>query len=354
MRTASIVGTLGSLTLRSGALMDADRPRGTGRAREAVAADPADHEGGDDGETCDEGQHPAASRGVGCRVFHARQVRGGRYDPAMDPPSVGDVAASQWDMASAKPAMPGVDAALRLLTFLAAQRGPVAAATVQRALGLPRSSTYKLLRALEDQGFVLRLPDEKRYGLGLAAFELSSGFSRQEPLTRIGAPLLARLVDRVGESAHLSVLHGRDVVYLIEERARNRPSLVTEVGVRLPADITASGRAMLALLPPAQLRALYPSDAAFASRTAPPLTYFRLKKVLDDTRRAGYATEDGDVTAGIASVAVGIADPAGWPVAAVAITFESVRPRPELVDAARDVAAELARAIRGSVPPVVE
>jgi DNA-binding IclR family transcriptional regulator len=246
-----------------------------------------------------------------------------------------------------RPAMPGVDAALRLLTFLATQRGPVAAATVQRELGLPRSSTYKLLRSLEDQGFVLRLPDEKRYGLGLAAFELSSGFSRQEPLTRIGAPLLARLVDRVGESAHLSVLHGRDVVYLIEERARNRPSLVTEVGVRLPADITASGRAMLALLPPAQLRALYPSDALFASRTAEPLTYWKLRSLLDDTRVAGYASEDGEVTAGIASVAVGVADHAGWPVAAVAITFESGGPRPDLVDAARGVAADLARAIRG-------
>jgi DNA-binding IclR family transcriptional regulator len=258
--------------------------------------------------------------------------------------------ATQWGMTADRPAMPGVDAALRLLTFLAAQRGPVAAATVQRELGLPRSSTYKLLRSLETQGFVLRLPDEKRYGLGLAAFELSSGFSRQEPLTRIGAPLLARLVDRVGESAHLSVLHGRDVVYLIEERARNRPSLVTEVGVRLPADITASGRAMLALLPPAQLRALYPSDVLFASRTAEPLTYWKLRALLDETRKAGYATEDGDVTTGIASVAVGVADHAGWPVAAVAITFESGSAREELVDAAREVATELARSIRGTTP----
>jgi DNA-binding IclR family transcriptional regulator len=252
-----------------------------------------------------------------------------------------------------RPAIPAVDAALRLLTFLAAQRGPVAAATVQRELGLPRSSTYKLLRSLEDQGFVLRLPDEKRYGLGLAAFELSSGFSRQEPLTRIGAPLLARLVDRVGESAHLSVLHGRDVVYLIEERARGRPSLVTEVGVRLPSDITASGRAMLALLPAAQLRALFPSDQLFASRAAEPLTYWKLRGMLEETRKAGYATEDGEVTTGIASVAVAVADHAGWPIAAVAITFESGSPRPDLVSAARDVATDLSRAIRGSIPPSV-
>ena len=48
------------------------------------------------------------------------------------------------------------------------------------------------------------------------------------------------------------------MLYVIEERAPGRPPLVTEVGVRLPAHLTASGRAILAALPTAQVRALYP------------------------------------------------------------------------------------------------
>ena len=119
---------------------------------------------------------------------------------------------------------------------------------------------------MQERGFVVHLPEERRYGLGIAAFELSSGFSRQQPLARLGRPLVAVLVDRLGESGHLAVLHGRDVLYLVEERAPRRPSLVTDVGVRLPAHLTATGRAMLAELPPAQLRALYPDRAAFATR----------------------------------------------------------------------------------------
>lgn len=245
--------------------------------------------------------------------------------------------------------MPAVDAALRMLTFLASQRGPLPAATIQRQLGLPRSSTYRLLTSLEEQGFVLRLPDERRYGLGLAAFELSSGFSRQEPLTRVGAPLLARLVDRVGESAHLSVLHGRDIIYLLEERAPAQPHLITEVGVRLPSDITASGRAMLSMLPPAQLRAIFSSDDLFSSFSGEPrLTYWRLRSLLADVRTAGFASEHGEVTAGISSIAVGVSDHVGWPVAAVAISFAGdPRDRGDLVEAARGVAAELSRSIRG-------
>jgi DNA-binding IclR family transcriptional regulator len=118
--------------------------------------------------------------------------------------------------------VPAAQSTLRILSHLATQRGPVPASQIATALGLPRSSVYDLLAVLADQGFVVHLPEEQRYGLGLAAFELSSGFSRQQPLSHLGRPLVAALVDRLGESAHLVVLHGRDVIYLVEERAPRR------------------------------------------------------------------------------------------------------------------------------------
>ena len=52
------------------------------------------------------------------------------------------------------------------------------------------------------------------------------------------------------------MLHGDEVVYVIEERAAGRNRLVTDVGVRLPAPLTASGRAMLAALTARQVAAL--------------------------------------------------------------------------------------------------
>ena len=65
-----------------------------------------------------------------------------------------------------------------------------------------------------EEGFVVHLAEEHRYGLGVAAFEVGSGYARQEPLQRIARRPLAALVDRVGQSAHLAVLHGRDVLYV--------------------------------------------------------------------------------------------------------------------------------------------
>ncbi len=222
--------------------------------------------------------------------------------------------------------VPAATRALQVLKFLASQPDPVSLDRITRAVGLPRSTAYHLINAMIEEGFVVHLPDEHRYGLGVAAFEVGSGFSRQAPLQRIARRLLATLVDRVGQSAHLAVLHGRDVLYVLEERAPGRPPLVTDVGVRLPAHLTASGRAILAALPANQVRALYPDKSAFVDRhDRGPTSPSALRTLLTETRARGYASEDGEVTPGFASVASVVIDHNAQPIAGVAVTFPSAR-----------------------------
>jgi len=220
--------------------------------------------------------------------------------------------------------VPAAVRALRVLRFLAAQPDPVPLDRIARAIGIPRSSAYHLVNAMAEEGFVAHLEEEHRYGLGVAAYEVGSGYTRQAPLQRIARRPLAALVDESGESGHFAVLQGRDVVYVIEERAAGRPSLVTDVGVRLPAHLTASGRAILAGLPGAQVRALFPGRDAFVTRHGRgPTTLAALRSLLAATRQRGYATEDGDVTPGFSSVARAVVDHTGHPVGAVAVTYET-------------------------------
>src|SRR5919205_3607919 len=112
---------------------------------------------------------------------------------------------------------PAARSALAVLSALARQSGPVPAAVLSRDLGLPRSTTYDLLGELVTAGFVVHLPEERRYGLGVSAFELGTAYLRQEPLARLARPVLGRLVEAVGHTAHLAVLHGREVLYVVEE-----------------------------------------------------------------------------------------------------------------------------------------
>ncbi len=237
-----------------------------------------------------------------------------------------------------------------MLRFLASQADPVTLQAIATAVGLPRSTAYHLLDVMVEEGFVVHLADDHRYGLGVASFEVGSGYARQEPLQRIARRPLATLVDAVGQSAHLAVLHGRDVLYVLEERAPGRPPLVTDVGVRLPAHLTASGRAILARLTASQVRALYPDRSAFVDRHgAGPASPSALRSLLSETRQRGYAFEDGEVTPGFASVAAPVVDHTGHPVAGVAVTFPSDDP-PDLtttIAATRRTAERLSARIGG-------
>lgn len=243
--------------------------------------------------------------------------------------------------------VPAADNTLRILRFLATRRGPVSATFIGTSLELPRSTVYHLLKVMTEQGFVVHLPEHRLYGLGISAFELSSAYVRQDPMTRLGEPLIRALVDQVGENAHLAVMHGRDVVYVVEERAPFKPSLVTDVGVRIPAHLTASGRCMLAGLPAAQVRALYPDRASFASRWDSTTidSPGGLRAELVRTRERGWAVEDGDVTPHFSSVAVAAYDHRDLPVAGLTITFLAHRVneqrRRELVNHLRRTADEL-------------
>jgi DNA-binding IclR family transcriptional regulator len=253
----------------------------------------------------------------------------------------------------------GVPAArhtLSLLQAMARQPGPVPAAALARDLGLPRSTTYHLLAELQAAGFVVHLPEERRYGLGVSAFELGTAYLRQEPLARLARPVLGRLVEAVGHTAHLAVLHGREVLYVVEERAPRRPPLVTDVGVRLPAQLTASGRAVLAHLPAAHVRALFPDPGAFVDRHGTgPTSLSALRRILSEVRQRGRATEDGEVTPGFASVAAAVFDHTGHPVAGIAVTVPSA----DMPPAERDerllrpvvrAAGELTRRLGGRAP----
>ncbi|MFJ3957607.1 IclR family transcriptional regulator [Arthrobacter sp. NPDC090010] len=220
--------------------------------------------------------------------------------------------------------VPSAYEVLSVLEFIGTQLAPVRASTIARELNLPRSTTYHLLAALVDQGFVTHLPEERRYALGPVAHELGTGYARHVPLQRLATHPMADLVRRSRNTAHLTVMRGREVIYIIEQRAPRKPSLVTHEDVRLPAHLTASGRAMLAWMPESQVSAIYAGERELSRRTdVGPATVDELLEMLTHMRQAGYAWEAEEVTLGLLSLAAPIFDRTGHPVASVALTVSA-------------------------------
>jgi DNA-binding IclR family transcriptional regulator len=129
---------------------------------------------------------------------------------------------------------------------------------------------------------------------------------------------------------------------------------LTGIGVRMPAHLTASGRAILAHLPAGQVRALFPSTRSFVNRTGEgPTSLPELRQVLQAERRQGWAEEVGLITPGLQSVAACAFDHTGHPCAAFSVTRRQDGAHPpaaDLVRAVRAAAQQLTSALSGRPP----
>lgn len=211
--------------------------------------------------------------------------------------------------------VPAATHTLAILRLLMTTDAPISAARIAAQLRLPRSTTYQLLKVMVDAGFVMHLKSHRTYGLGAAAYSLAQAYSTQQPLVRASTRHAQALAKVAGGSAHVSRLSsGMEVLYVLEERSATAVSLITDVGVRLAAERTASGRAMLAALPDAELKARV--DAAGLGRQ-----WQKIHTMVQQVRLRGWAEETEEVSVGQSSIAAAVLDHTGRPAAALAVTF---------------------------------
>lgn len=211
--------------------------------------------------------------------------------------------------------VPAATHTLAILRLLMTTDAPISAARIATQLRLPRFTTYQLLKVMVDAGFVMHLKSHRTYGLGAAAYSLAQAYSTQQPLVRASTRHAQALAKLAGGSAHVSRLSsGMEVLYVLEERSAAAVSLITDVGVRLAAERTASGRVMLAALPDAELKARV--DAAGLDRQ-----WHRIHTMVQQVRLRGWAEETEEVSVGQSSIAAAVLDHTGRPAAALAVTF---------------------------------
>ena len=239
---------------------------------------------------------------------------------------------------------------LAVLELLARHTRPVPTMTIARECAIPKSSAHHLLNVMRARNFVTYYESERAWGLGVAVFEIGSAYLRSGPLQRLGRHLLAELTTRIGDTSHLAILHGTEVFYIDKEQpAGSVAKLVTEIGVRLPAHLTAVGRAILAALPAAQIRALYANQPLVLRTGHGPTSIDALLRDLDEVRRDGVAFDEGMVTPGISCLACPVFSYEGVPAAAIGVTYVTAQRTPDDVRLAADLVREYSARLSASL-----
>ena len=213
----------------------------------------------------------------------------------------------------------------RVFALLAAFRQgdrTLSLAELSRRTGISKPTAHRILRQMAEWDVVEVSADGVRVGMGL--FELGLRASRPAGLREAAAPFLADLYEATGETVHLAVAEGGDVVYVDKLEARHGPPVASRVGGRMPVYCTGVGKALLAHAPPERLAALLRDGLGRRTpRTvvAPGLLARELARV----RATGVAVEHEESSVGIACVASPILDEQNTAVAAVSITGRADR-----------------------------
>lgn len=207
---------------------------------------------------------------------------------------------------------------MRRVSALLAAFGPhdvtLGVSELARRTGIPKATVSRLVKELETVGLLER--SGVQVGLGLRLFELGQRASRRGTVRDIALPFMADLREATGQTIHLAILDGTDVVYVEILRGRNAPRFPSAVGRRLPAHATAVGKALLAGSPPDMVEALI---AGGLKRVGPrtitaPGT---LRRQLTPIASSGIAYEYEESAAGVACVASAIHVGDTAPVAAI-------------------------------------
>jgi len=216
--------------------------------------------------------------------------------------------------------VPALAQGLAILALFSRQRATVTAPEIAQELNLPRSTVFRLLHTLQMMGFVQKEGDERHFKLGPAV--LSHGFEYLASLDIVEAaqPILQRLRDETGLSAHMAVRDGREIVYVARYPARTTISSTVNIGTRFPVHATVMGRMMICDFTDEQLHDLFPSDPLPRFSDQTPTTLADLKAILAGDKVHGYAVSQSFFERGVSSVAAPVRDGVGRIVAAINIT----------------------------------
>src|ERR1043165_8001829 len=147
---------------------------------------------------------------------------------------------------------------VELLEYFAGRLGMHSLASVQEAVGYPKSSLYMLLRTLVDLGWVETDATGTRYGIGVRALLVGTSYIDGDEVVASARPTLDRLSDDTTETIHLARLDGTNVVYLATRQSQHYLRPFTRLGRRLPAHSPPLGKALLSTYPDEQVRKMLP------------------------------------------------------------------------------------------------
>ncbi|SLN75382.1 IclR family transcriptional regulator [Roseisalinus antarcticus] len=214
---------------------------------------------------------------------------------------------------------------LDLLEYIGGQPNGVTFKVLSKDLHIPKSSLHGLLDVLVTRGYAELRPISRTYVLGLRSWETGQAYQRNHSMVREARAVLESIVAKVNETAQLATLVGTENVYLAKVDSTHPLRLISDVGRRLSAHATGVGKALLAHLPDAEVKARFGTGAleCYTANTMP--TVDALIEELAISRVRGFAIDNEEYTPGVFCLSVPVFDGDGAASSAMSVSVPTSR-----------------------------
>lgn len=242
-----------------------------------------------------------------------------------------------------------MERALDIIEALSKNGGTATVTQLAAELGIPKSGVFRFLDTLRQRGYVEQDEDNSRYSLSTGFLAIARSIDTASDLRSLAGPHLLWLRDEAGETVHLAVPSGGDMVYIDKLDSGQPVGMASFVGQRLPLHSTSLGKAYLAHLEEEECSRLM-SKMYLERRTDRTIVNGRtLSEELATVKEQGYAIDDIENEDGVRCVGAPIQNAKQQPVGAISVAAPAYRFSKEraaevglyCLEAARRISADL-------------
>lgn len=263
----------------------------------------------------------------------------------MEPPAVETAEATPRERGGVQ----SVERTLDILEALVELGSEVGLVEISQAVSLPLATVHRLLGTLITRGYVKQNRQNRKYALGFRALQMGSDMRQRFSLRLEARPFLQRLMQRSGESANLAVLDDGEIVYIDQAQSSRILRMFTQIGNRLPAHSTGSGKVMLAYASPDAVDGILRRHGLPGRTQHTIVDQQAFRKELEHIRELGYAVDDEEQEEGVRCIAVPVRDESAHVVASLSISGPATRLNdaqmrnviPEVLDCGAKLSAKL-------------
>ncbi len=249
--------------------------------------------------------------------------------------------------------IPNLRNACRILKLLGSTADGLKAADIGRQLGIPVTTTLRIMTTLHLEGLVRK--NGTQFELGPVLIQLGNASLAGTEIRTAALPVLEKLTEQIDETCHLAIpCDDRSLIVAVQDsphplRAASRPGFLAEL------HCSSTGKTFLAFLHHDRIAELH-AAMRLTKRTAHTLTTLsEIRREAELTRKRGYSLDDEEFNLGVRCLAAPVYASDAICVGAIGITAATLRfPKeriPEMATAVKAAAAELSRLLGYTIPP---